>query len=66
MGTSSFDGGRQALYSDGLRSATAATVLYAIGGVLLAGGVVAGVLGFRDRARERRVKATAGGLACAF
>jgi hypothetical protein len=66
QGINMFDAGRQSLYADGQHSATAATALYAIGGVLVAGSVVAAVLGFRDRARERRVTATAGGLACAF
>jgi tetratricopeptide (TPR) repeat protein len=49
-----WDGPRQARYSDGERSATAATALYVIGGVLIAGGVVVGALALRQRHLERR------------
>jgi hypothetical protein len=70
QGGQTWDSGRQALYRDGQRSATAATVLYAVGGALVAAGALVGALGLHERGRARRlavVPAPDGmGLACAF
>jgi tetratricopeptide (TPR) repeat protein len=68
-----WNGARQSRYDDGERSAVASTALYVVGGALVAGGVVVGVLGLRERQQERRRRvalvpsSTDGvGAACAF
>jgi tetratricopeptide (TPR) repeat protein len=48
-----WDAAKQQLYHDGQRFATASTVLYVTGGVLVAGGATLAAIGLRDRARAR-------------
>jgi tetratricopeptide (TPR) repeat protein len=67
-----WDATQQRIYSDGHDSALASTVLYVVGGTLVAGGAALVTLGLRDRARARTLALvpTPGGPAlvtsCAF
>lgn len=67
-----WDGAKQRLYRDGQSSASAATVMYAVGGVLAAGGAVVAYVGWRHRGEDRKlaVAPTLGGatlvMSCAF
>jgi hypothetical protein len=65
-----WDSSRQALYRDGQHMALASTTLYIGGGVLVAAGVIVGILGLRDRRHARRFallpSSDGAGVTCAF